>query len=213
MSIRDTARSQRGVALVHVLLLLTVLGTASTGVAMLTVVESSISRHYRVDREAAYAAEAMFALVLDELDAQEDWGGALAGASAATFADGPSTGPGRIPGGGTVTVCCGADSLSARLQRETGTAWRPFAWGSLAGLLELPRAGRYYLVAWVADDPDDPDGDPALDGNNRILVRTEAVTPLGARKAIEAAVARPDPPGAEEARGAGLRVLTWRERR
>lgn len=121
---------------------------------------------------------------------------------------------GRIPGGGSVSVCCADDSLSARLQRDTGVPWRPFAWGSLAGLLDLPDAGRYYLVAWVADDRDDPDDDPEVDGNDRILVRTEAVTPLGARKAIEAAAARPGAP--EAAAGPlrpGLKLLTWRERR
>ena len=204
---------QRGVAVVHVLLLLTVFAAASSGVAMLSVLESTISRHHRVDREAAYAAEAMLALVLQELEELPDWSGALAGATVARFADGLPTVPRPIPGAGTVIVCCAADSLSGRLQRDTGVAWRPFAWGSLAGLLDLPDAGRYYLVAWVTDDPDDGDGDVGEDRNGRVLVRSEAVTPLGARKAIEAAVARPEPPAPGEAPARGMRVLTWRERR
>ena len=212
MSAKPGIAAEHGVAVIQVLLLLTVLAAASTGIAMLTVLESSISRHHRVDREAAYAAEAMLALVLRELDGLADWDGAVAGATAAGFADGPLTVPRAIPGSGTVLVCCAADSLSARLERDTGTPWRPFAWGSLAGLLGLTDAGRYYVVAWIADDRDDGDGDAAADSNNRILVRSEAVTPLGARKAIEAAVERPGGP-APEAPGRGLRVLTWRERR
>lgn len=207
------AGAERGVAVIHVLLLLTVVAAAATGVAMLTVLESSISRHHRVDREAAYAAEAMLALALQELEAMADWDGPVAGATVAGFADGPSNVPRAIPGAGTVLVCCAGDSLSARVERDTGTPWRPFAWGSLGGLLGLSEAGRYYLVAWVADDRDDGDGNPAADSNNRILVRSEAVTPLGARKAIEAAVERPEGTAPEEAPGRGLRVLTWRERR
>ncbi len=204
--------AERGVAVIQVLLLLTVLAAASTGMAMLTILESSISRHHRIDREAAYAAEAMLALVLQELEGLADWNGVLAGTAAAGFADGPATVPRAIPGAGTVLVCCAAGSLSARLERDTGMPWRPFAWGSLAGLLGLGEAGRYYLVAWVADDRDDGDGDAAADSNNRILVRSEAVTPLGARKAIEAAVERPGG-GAPGPARRGLRVLTWRERR
>lgn len=202
--------AERGVAVIQVLLLLTVLAAASTGMAMLTTLESSISRHHRMDREAAYAAEAMLALALQELETLADWDAVVAGATVAGFADGPATVPRAIPGAGTVLVCCAAGSLSARLERDTGTPWRPFAWGSLAGLLGLSEAGGYYLVAWVADDRDDGDGDVAADSNNRILVRSEAVTPLGARKAIEAAVERPGgaAPGVR-----GLRVLTWRERR
>jgi hypothetical protein len=68
-----------------------------------------------------------------------------------------------------------------------------------AGGLSLP----LYLVVWVADDELDGDGDPALDSNGRILVHATAFGAGGARRSVEARVARTD--------DGELRLLAWRD--
>ena len=69
--------------------------------------------------------------------------------------------------------------------------WRLFAHAPLGALLpgdgfDLP----LYLVVWVADDEWDGDGDPAVDSNERILVRAHAFGAGGTRAIGEARVAR-----------------------
>lgn len=204
---------ERGVALLHVVLLMTLVTAVAAGAAMLARTEVLVSRYHRDEREAAYAAQAMLAAALHDLDRGPQWNDVLAGLRVAAFADGSLTAPRQIPGGGTVLICCGPGTLTGRLQAETGLAWRPFGWQSLSGLLDLQGAARYYLIAWVVDDPADGDGDPLADSNDSIFVRAEAVTSLGVRKAVESIVerARPDPLNGETA--PGLRIVAWREPR
>ena len=47
-----------------------------------------------------------------------------------------------------------------------------------------------YLVAWIADDPAESDGNPQADVNGTLTVHAEAYGPGGARKVIEVTVAR-----------------------
>jgi hypothetical protein len=53
----------------------------------------------------------------------------------------------------------------------------------------------------VADDPSEADGDPFLDTNGRLTLRSEAFGPAGAHAAVEATVVLAD---------ADLRILAWR---
>lgn len=203
--------NESGVVLLHVVLLLTMVMAVAGSAALLARVEIMVSRYHREGREAAYAAQAMLAAAVRELDATLQWGDVLAGTRVAGFADGAGGVPRQIPGGGTVLVCCGPGTATGRVQAESGLGWRPFAWQSLAGLLELPNAARLYLVAWVVDDAEDGDGDPAADSNGRIVVRAEAMTPLGARKGVEALLQRGAPDPVTGIVGPGLQLLTWRE--
>ena len=202
--------SEAGLALLHVILLTTLLTVVASGAAMLARIEVFVSRHHRTEREAAYAAQAMLAVTIQDLDRGADWSGPLSGARTATFADGAVDAPRVIPGGGTVRVCCGAGTLTERVRIETGIPWRPYGWQSFQGLLNLRISTGLYLVAWIADDEED-DGDAAADANGRMLVRAEAVTPLGVRKAVEAVVERAPPDLASGVYSPGLRMLTWRE--
>ena len=209
---RNNSRDQ-GIALVQVLLLLVLLSAAAGGAALLARVEVLTAQHQRGERDAAYAAEAMLAATLHELDVRPDWNAALAGAAPAGFADGPPAGLKQIPGGGTVDLCCGAGSLTARARADTGEPWVPLAWQSLRGLLNVPEAPPYYLVAWIQDDGEEVDGDPGADTNDRVMIRAEAVTPLGSRKAIEALAERAPLDPVSGLRLPGLRLLTIAERR
>ena len=207
----STRSGESGVALVHAVLVMTLVTAVSAGAAMLARTEVLVSRYHHDERGAAYAAQAMLAAALQDLDRGPQWNDVLAGVRVAAFVDGSSSALRQIPGGGTVLICCGPGSLTARLQSETGLAWRPFAWQSLGGLLDLREAPRYYLIAWVIDDPADGDGDSLADSNDRILVRAEAVTPLGVRKTVEAIMERAPPDLVTGVHAPGLRFLTWRE--
>jgi hypothetical protein len=202
---------ESGVVLLHVVFLLTMVMAVAGAAALLARVEIMVSRYHREGREAAYAAQAMLAAAMRDLDGILQWSDVLAGTRVAGFADGAGNVPRQIPGGGTILVCCGPGTATGRVQTESGLGWRPFAWQSLAGLLELPNAARFYLVAWVVDDPDDADGDSSADSNGRIMVRAEAMTALGARKAVEGLLERGAPDPLTGLVAPGLRLLTWRE--
>jgi hypothetical protein len=78
-------------------------------------------------------------------------------------------------------------------------------------LLEEPGAARYYLVAWIADDPADSDGDPAADSNDRLALRGESIAPLGVRQTIDALISRAPLDPLTGARQPGLKILSWHE--
>lgn len=211
MNGRPPRCGETGIALFHVMLLMTMVTAVAGGAAMLARLEMLVSRYHRDERDAAYSARAMLAATLQDLDRTPGWNDVLAGSRHASFADGPVAVPREIPGGGTVVVCCGSGSMTSRVQTETGLPWRPFGWRSMSGLLNIPNAPRQYAIAWVTDDPDDLDGDPAADSNNRMVVRAEAVTPRGVRKAVEATVQRAPPDSVSGVYSPGLQILTWRE--
>jgi hypothetical protein len=205
--------TESGVALLHVVLLLAMVTAAAGGAATLARIEIHISQFQRGERDAAYAAQAMLAATLRELDRTPDWNSVLSGVIHATFADGPNTAVRQIPAGGTVSVCCAAGSMTARARAASGVPWEPFAWQSIGALLGVPEAPRQYAVAWVADDSDDDDGNMSADSNERVAVRVESNSPFGVRKAFELVVERAAVDPITSARAPGLRILTWREAR
>ena len=202
--------NQRGVAIIHVLMLLMVLMAVAEGAALVARVELRVSHFHRSERDAAYAAQAMLAASFQELEREADWNAVLSGARVAAFVDGPVDMPRQIPGAGTVNVCCAAGSLTARARAESGHAWQIFAWHSVRGLLNAPDAPRHYVVAWVLDDRDEVDGNPLADSNDRIAVRVEAVSALGVRKTIETLIGRAPMDVTTGSRPPGLELLLWR---
>jgi hypothetical protein len=202
---------ERGVALLHVVLLLALVTAAAGGAAMLARIDVHVSQFQRGERDASYAAQAMLAAALRELDRTSDWNAILSGIAHATFADGPNTVPRQIPGGGTVTICCGIDSMTARVRLSSQMEWEPFAWQSASAVLNVPDAPRQYVVVWVSDDPDESDGDADADSNDRLFVRAEAASPLGLRRGYELLVERAPLDALTGVRPPGLRILSWRE--
>jgi hypothetical protein len=201
---------QAGVAILHVLMLTTVLMAIAEGAALLARVEVRVSHFHRSEREAAYAAQAMLASSIQELENAPDWTAILSGAQVASFVDGPLDLPRQIPGAGTVNVCCGAGSLTARVRAETGNPWQPFGWQSVRGLLNLPDAPKQYVVTWVLDDRDESDGNALVDSNDRIALRVESVSALGVRKTLGALVNRAPLDLATGSRLPGLELMVWR---
>ena len=145
-----------------------------------------------------------------------------------SFVDGAPTGTRRLDDGSVldlgqtlnrancqkITPCSVTEMNAVTEDRPWGAnnpRWRLFAFGRLrdmlpAGAIDSP----YYVVAMVADDPGENDGDPTRDGvsNNPgagiFAVRAEAFGPIGAHKVVELTVARG---------GNAVRTLSWRELR
>jgi hypothetical protein len=81
--------------------------------------------------------------------------------------------------------------------------WRLFAWGPLATMAPLALASSQYVAVWVSDDPSEVDGNPSVDTNGVLTVHADARGPGGARRMVEATVAR---------KTAGvMRMISWRE--
>jgi hypothetical protein len=212
--------SERGVALILVLLVMMTLSALAMSLAVMVSTESRVSATYRDGLETLYGAEAALERVLPDLAAAPGFDGILTGLSVSSFIDGPA-GLRRLPDG-TFTdlraltsmlncgrvMCSDGDLDEAREERPWGQnnpRWQLYGHGSVAS----PGDARIYAVVWVADDPSETDMDPLVDGRSednpgrdRLSVTAHAYGPSGARRIVEATIARND---------RGLHVLSWRE--
>jgi hypothetical protein len=128
------------------------------------------------------------------------WNDILSGTAQSGFVDGNMTATKTLPGGGTMTLCCGTNTATAQLLAETDTLnlwgannpqWKLFAWGPLTDMLPNDQIDSpMYVAVWVADDPAETDGNPSADVNGTLTLHAEAVGPSGTRKVIEVTVAR-----------------------
>lgn len=212
--------AERGTALLTVLLLLVLLGALAAAVTIATRTETLIAANFRHSRETFHAAEAAAALAGHELAALADWTPVVSGAVLSTFVDGASSGSRLLPGGDSATLCCGPGSLTVDVQqRAYGGAdwgadtpvWRLFAWGPAKAWLGTGRINSVvYVAVWVADDPHDGDGNPAVDSNRTVALHTQAFGVGGGRRVIETLVHRPLL-GVTGVPSAGVRNVVWRE--
>ncbi|HEY9464838.1 MAG TPA: pilus assembly PilX N-terminal domain-containing protein [Vicinamibacterales bacterium] len=222
--------SDRGVALILVLLVMMTLSALSMSLALMVSTESRVAANYRDGVEVLYGAEAALERVLPDLTATSDLNAVLAGATASSFIDGPA-GVRRMPDG-TFTdlraltsmvncgrpVCSEVDLDEVRDDRPWGRnnpRWQLYAYGRLT--VWEPDRSWVYVVVWVADDPSETDLDPFTDGGpsalsepgaednpgrGRLALTAHAYGPNGTRRVIEATVARGDQ---------GFSMLSWRE--
>ncbi len=214
MTVRCVA-NERGAALLVAILLATLLGVVGAGLVALTTSETALGASFRHVHEVTYGAEAGVELALHDLASVADWSSVLAVPPAnrtSTFVD-ASAAP-TLPDGRTVDLA----SLTRLRQRESDARdgpdlfgldspqWRLYVHVALGDVFPPPRPFvPVYVVVWVADDGVDGDGDPSLDANRILLIRSEAFGSGSARRAIEVSVRR-------SLEGA-LQVLTWREAR
>ena len=110
-------RREDGSALLIVLTLTLLFSALAIGMTTVVSVDGTVARRFADGVEALYAADAGLALVVAELRERPDWSPVLAGASRSGLS------PGAFPGsaalaGGTVSLCCGRDSVAGRLARE-----------------------------------------------------------------------------------------------
>lgn len=203
-------RSERGSALVLVLLALSTIGLLAGALVVLTSGDALIALRHRQAEEAAAAARALAEVVVSDLRRIPDWDTVLAGGAVSAFHE-PA--PGAFPDGHPIDPA----AETARLQVWSAASepwgsgnpvWRLFARGRAETLLPgAPAATGLYLMAWVADDGADGDGMADRDGNGVIRVRAEAIGAAGLRRGVAVAVGRVEPAPAP------LRRLAWRDDR
>jgi Tfp pilus assembly protein PilX len=215
---------QRGVALLSVLMVTALLGTVAAALVFVVTIESMTSGNHRLAQTSIYAADAALERAIGDLGSLADWGAvpATATVAASDFFDGDPA-P-RLPDGTVLDLA----KLAADRQAESDAiyaptanrpVWHVFGRAALSTLLpENAASNSAYLVVWVADDGDDGDGDPLRDSDGVVMLRAEAFGPSGARRRIDAVVARPRPAGSiagepmvpAPADRPGIRVLCWR---
>ena len=223
-----TLTDVRGSALLPVILVLFLFSAIALGAALVVRVEISVADRFRQSAEALHAAEAGLDVAISELRSMPTWTTVAAGSSHSQFSDGAFTGSRTVPGGGSVTLCCGPGSAFDDLAVETSAsavparralAWRPFLWTTFTSLVPQDPPSRLYVLVLAADSAGEPSAGEAL------LLRAEAIDPAGLRRRVESLIDLSPPPNPEleepmmrqsvQAEGEVLplllRVLTWRE--
>lgn len=226
--------TERGIALVMVMLVTAFLSALALGVTLAVFLDRLASGNTQGAIAMLYAADAGIELAAGDLAQMADWSAALSGTVQAAFADGAPSGVRALIGGGVVdltaatnqlncgktTTCTTAQMNATSKERPWGTnnpRWRLFAYGAMHDIGGLRRPAPCYLAVWIADDPRELDGNPAADaaaeddpGHGIVRVHAEAFGPAGARRVIEAELARVCQ---GNPCGNGIRVQSWQELR
>ncbi len=171
---------ERGIALIVVLLVSTLVFVMALGLSLVTAVEQLVTRNHRESAALLHAAEGALELAARALARAGPWDPVLAGLVQADAADGPPTGT-RSVGGIEVDLavqtsllncarpagCSDADRRAVTAARPWGANnphWRLFLYGPLSALADLQYPAAAYVLVWVADDGRERDGDPERDG-------------------------------------------------
>lgn len=211
---------ERGSALLPVMLLMFLFSAIAFGTSIVVRTETMVSARFRRATEALYAAEAGLAAAISELREQPSWTPVLDGTVTSLFSVGSFQGSARVPGGGSVMLCCGAGSVADRVANESRLSavparrvleWQPFLWSPLDTLAGDATPSGFLIVVFVADDEeDDGDVDPRRDVNGIVTVRAEAVESGDVHRTVEALVRRRDP-SPEAGPRPNVAILRWRE--
>lgn len=186
--------NSRGAALIVTMMALLML-VALTGALMpLTSSETAIAANHRLAVQSLYAAEAALERAIRELEDAPSWDDVLAGRRQATLWDGQTTR--SLADGAVLDLNAATDALAdagaGRSGAGRGLRWRLYAHGPLGAVLpQDPTGGLLHAAVWVADDPDDADGDPLRDANGILMLHAAAVGPALAQRAVQATLARP----------------------
>jgi hypothetical protein len=168
--------------LIVALLAMLVMVALGAALMLAAATESRITRNFRNDIEAFYAADAVLERAVDELRAVGDWNLLLSGAARSAVVDGEPRGTRVLTDGKTIDLAevlndancrkvggCSAAAMDAiTAERPWGAnnpRWQPFAWGYLNDLVPTVTVkSRFYAMVMVADDPSECDDNPLVDG-------------------------------------------------
>ena len=201
-------RNEDGSALILALMAAVLLALLGAGLVLVGSTEGAIAANFRGGYEARYAADAAAERAVQDLLRLNDWTAVLSGAASSTFTDGtrtptlPSAQPLDLV---ALTTGFQAESDVVASWGSNNPQWRLFAYGPLAGITGTGTVQSAYLVAWVADDPAETDGNPFADTNGRITLVARSVGLFQTTRLVEVTLARIG------SGPAGARVLSWRE--
>ena len=201
---QGTGCSESGAVLVLALIISALLAALGISLVMVADTERRAAANAATSAQSLAAADAIVSRSLTDLRRAPDWTQLVNGTQTSAFAD--QSRRITLTPGDTVDL----DARTAEIQAQSAAfgadtpRWQLFAWGPLSRLdNDEPIDSTQYLSAWLADDPNDEDGDPLTDSNGRITVHGEARGPGGAMRVVEASVERTDE--------GVMRVLSWRE--
>lgn len=180
--------------MILVLVLTGLLSALGVGLATLVGTERTIVGNVLFGTSLQYAADAMAERVLADLAERADWTAVLAGIERSSFVS-ASLNP-MTPWGQQLDL----SQLTADLQRQPSPGgatsgsvptWKLFAWGAMDDMVGgSGRDTQAYVVAWVADDESEQDGDAGTDTNGCVQVAVQAYGFAGLRKAVRLVVKR-----------------------
>jgi hypothetical protein len=191
--------NERGAALLMALLVTLFLSAIGGALVLLASTETRIAGAEEWRHQARGVAEVLLERVFQDLVLAPDWSAVLGAGAGATFQD--ATSPPRAASWDPLDPA----TLTLNMQRESddsnrwgadGPRWRLYAFGPAdrllgpSGQIDGGRAKSFYVLAWVADDPGEGDGNPAADRNETIQVRADAFGPLRTRVGVRATVRR-----------------------
>ena len=229
--------SERGIALIMVILVTTFLSALGLGVLLAVFMDRLATGNIAGSVAMLYAADSAIELAAHDLARIDDWSVVLTGVVRGSLTDGEPGGVRSIQGGGLVdlttitnmlncgrtTTCTDAQMNANSKERPWGVnnaRWRLFAYGSLGQLSAFARPEPCYLAVWIADDGREQDGNPLSDetdadqpGHGIVRVHAEAFGFGGSKRAIEAELLRVCPGGDENGCLPGIRVQSWQELR
>jgi hypothetical protein len=216
---RDCA--DRGSVLLCALMVIALIATLGAALTLVVSTESALAGNYLVSQQGLYAAEAGIERAISEIRLLPTWRALPAPSSttaSADFNDGQATR--RAPDGSTLnfaqlTVQRQAESDAMHPIAPDRPVWRLYAHAPFGRMVPAAGTDAPYVVVWLADDPDDLDGDPAVDTNDVVMLHAEAFGVSAGRHAIDVTIQR------EEAMAAGfpgvmrsdVHVIAWHEGR
>ena len=218
---RNSMRGERGTALVCALMITALLATLGAALVFVVTAESLVGANHRAAQQGLYAAEAGLERAIGELRRLSSWqlvpasGG---GSSSGDFNDGalaPQLSDGTILDLTRLTTERQTESNAFYPNTSDRPVWRLFAHASLNRMLTGEEGtASPYVAVWIADDPDDLDGDPGRDSNDILIVRSYVFGIRGARRAVEATIFREIAIDGEVAGGvtrSDVTMIAWRE--
>lgn len=229
--------SQRGIALILVILVTAFLSALGMGLALAVFMDRLATGNMSGSVAMLYAADGGIEIAAHELAQVADWSPVLSGAQQSHVNDGPPSGVRALPGGGVVdlaaatnllncgktTTCTIAQMNATSSDRPYGAnnpRWRLFAYGPMQQFGQLARPPACYLAVWLGDDGHEQDGDPLVDeplpdqpGYGIVRVHAETYGFGGVRRAIEAELSKICPSGGGGGCQPGIRVQSWQELR
>lgn len=189
--------SQRGAALVIVLLLTVLLVALCTAVALIADADVSIAANHRDGVVLAHQAEGAAAFAVQELALLADWTPVLAGGVSSRLAGAfvlpPAAGGASLDGPGLTSALQQATYGGSPFGADT-PQWRLFGRGVPGA--DLPFDGlseQVFVAIWISDDVAEVDGDPGADTNDTVVVRARAIGPRRSQCDVQAVVARVEP--------------------
>jgi hypothetical protein len=186
--------SERGVALIVALMVMTMMVALGSALILTTTTEAKITRNFALTSEATYAADAVLERAVDDILTLRDWNSLLDGTAPSGFVDGMPTGTRVLADGTTLdlgnavnlancqkTSVCGDEEMNRVTDERpwglNNPRWKPFAWGPMNRLTPNSASSPFYVVLLVGDDPSECDNDPLVDGG-------EPVPPCGAKSSF-----------------------------